>query len=81
MNLNKLRDEAYSIAKANGWHNEEHSDSHWLMLIITEIAEAVQADRKDKHADVDQFKEYQTYYGSFLPSKETQEIRFREDLT
>ena len=80
MNLNKLRDEAYSVAKANGWHEEEHSDEHWLMLVITEIAEAVQADRKDKHADVDQFKEYQTYYGSFLPSKETQEIRFREDF-
>ena len=80
MNLNNLRDEAYSIAKANGWHEEEHNDSHWLMLIITEIAEAVQADRKDKHADVDQFKEYQTYYGSFLPSKETLEIRFREDF-
>ena len=51
-----------------------------LAHIITEIAEAVQADRKDKHADVDQFKEYQTYYGSFLPSKETLEIRFREDF-
>lgn len=47
MNLNELRDEAYSIAKANGWHEEEHNDSHWLMLIITEIAEAVQADRKN----------------------------------
>ena len=55
MNLNELRDEAYSIAKANGWHEEEHSDSHWLMLIITEIAEAVQADRKDKHAYKDKF--------------------------
>ena len=31
MNLNKLRDEAYSIAKANGWHEEEHNDSHWLI--------------------------------------------------
>ena len=80
MNLNELRDEAYSIAKANGWHEEEHSDSHWLMLIITEIAEAVQADRKNLHADIASFKEYQTYYGSFLPSKETLEIRFREDF-
>lgn len=61
MNLNGLRNEAYSIAKANGWHEEEHSDSHWLMLIITEIAEAVQADRKDKHADAASFNEYQTY--------------------
>lgn len=66
MNLNELRDEAYSIARANGWHEEEHSDEHLLMLVITEIAEAVQADRKDKHADVASFKEYQTYYGSFF---------------
>ena len=36
MNLNELRDEAYSIAKANGWHEQEHSDEH--LLIITEIA-------------------------------------------
>ena len=59
MNLNELRDEAYSIAKANGWHEEEHSDSHWLMLIITEIAEAVQADRENMHADVEAFKKYE----------------------
>ena len=57
MNLNKLRDEAYATAKANGWHNEEHSDSHWLMLVITEIAEAVNADRNNSHADIASFKE------------------------
>ena len=59
MNLNELRDEAYSIAKANGWHEEEHNDEHRLMLIITEIAEAVQADRKNLHADVEAFKKYE----------------------
>ena len=55
MNLNELRDEAYSIAKANGWHEQEHSDEHYIMLIITEIAEAVQADRKGYHANIDKF--------------------------
>ena len=59
MNLNELRDEAYSIAKANGWREEEHSDEHWLMLVISEIAEAVQADRKNLHADVEAFKKYE----------------------
>ena len=59
MNLNELRDEAYSIAKANGWHEQEHSDEHYIMLIITEIAEAVQADRKNLHADVEAFKKYE----------------------
>ena len=34
MNLNGLRDEDYAIAKAKGWHDEEQSDEHWLMLII-----------------------------------------------
>ena len=57
MNLNELRDEAYSIAKANGWHEEEYSDSHFLMLIITEIAEAVNSDRNNKRADIAKFKE------------------------
>lgn len=80
MNLNKLAEEAYAIARKNGWHGEEHSDEHWLMLVLTEIAEAVQADRKGKHADVSKFKEYQTYYGTFLPSEEIREIRFKEDF-
>lgn len=78
MNLNELRDEAYSVAKANGWHEQEHSDEHWLMLIITEIAEAVQADRNGKHADVAKFKEWQ---GNSLPlSEETRARRFKEDF-
>lgn len=78
MNINELRNEAYSIAKANGWHEQEHSDEHWLMLIITEIAEAVQADRNNRHADVSKFKEWQ---GNSLPlSEETRIRRFREDF-
>ena len=80
MNLNDLSKEAFSIAKANGWHEQEHSDEHFLMLIITEIAEAVQADRKGKHADVSRFKECQTYYNSFLQPEEIRTIRFREDF-
>lgn len=80
MDLEKLKNEAFEIAKAHGWHDEELSDETYLMLIITEIAEAVQADRKDKHADVAKFKEYQTYYGTFLQSEEIRTIRFKEDF-
>lgn len=50
MNLNELRDKAYQCAIAHGWHEEEHSDEHWLCLIISELMEAVQADRKNRHA-------------------------------
>lgn len=49
MKLNQLRDKAFDNAKAHGWHEEEHSDRHFLMLIITELAEAVQADRNGKN--------------------------------
>lgn len=55
MDLNKLRDEAFETAKAHGWHDEELSDETYLMLIITEISEAVQADRKGRHADAGLF--------------------------
>lgn len=78
MDLNKLRDEAYQIAKEHGWHDKEYSDSHWLMLLITEIAEAVQADRKNLHADIAKFKEWQ---GNSLPlSEETRIRRFKENF-
>lgn len=51
MNLNELRDEAYRIACEHGWHDTELSDEHCLMLIVCELAEAVEADRKNRHAD------------------------------
>ena len=52
---NELRERAYRIACDHGWHDERYPDTHWVMMIITEIAEAVQADRKNKHADRDQY--------------------------
>lgn len=56
MDLQKLKQEAFETAKAHGWHDEELPDETYLMLIITEIAEAVQADRKDRHTDIGLFK-------------------------
>lgn len=51
MNLNELRDRAYKCACAHGFHDEELSNEHFLMLVITELAEAVEADRLGRHAD------------------------------
>lgn len=58
MNLNKLRDKAYQCAVAHGWHEENLSDEHFLCLVISELMEAVEADRKGKHAKVAMFKEW-----------------------
>ena len=59
---NELRDRAYRIACEHGFHDKEYSDEHYLMLIITEISEVVQADRKGKKANIDAFE--RLYSGS-----------------
>lgn len=58
INLNELRDKAYQCAVAHGWHEENLSDEHWLCLVISELMEAVEADRKGKHANKVQFEDY-----------------------
>lgn len=61
-NLKSLIDRTYSIAKEHGFHDTDLSIRHCLMLVITEISEAVEADRKGKYADMrDYNKEYMEY--------------------
>ena len=43
--------DAYAINKANGFHDASYNDNHRLMMIVTEIGEAIEADRKGKHLD------------------------------
>ena len=49
IDFNALRDRAYKCACAHGFHNTELSNGHLLMLVITELSEAVEADRKGKY--------------------------------
>ncbi|MDD3038848.1 hypothetical protein [Bacteroides sp.] len=49
MNLNELSDKAYKIACEHGFHDTELSNEHCLCLVISELMEAVEADRKGKH--------------------------------
>lgn len=58
MNLNELRDKAYQCAVAHGWHEENLSNEHFLCLVISELMEGVEADRKGNHADTDAFNKY-----------------------
>ena len=49
MDLNKLRDKSYQTACDHGFHdNREYSNRHFLMLVITELSEAVEAHRNGK---------------------------------
>lgn len=78
IDLNKLRDEAYQNAVEHGWHDEDLSTEHFLCLVISELMEAVQAERKGKRSDVAKFNEWQ---GNNIPfSEETRVRRFQEDF-
>ena len=48
IDLNALRDRAYKIACEHGFHDEELSNEHCLCLVICELMEAVEADRKGR---------------------------------
>ena len=56
INLNELRDIVYKTACEHGFHDKELSDEHFLCLIVGELMEAVEADRKGKCADRESFK-------------------------
>lgn len=76
--LNELRDKAYQCAVEHGWHEEKLSNDHFLCLVISELMEAVEADRKGKRAQVEKFKEWQ---GNSTPlTEETRTRRFNEDF-
>lgn len=53
INLNELKEHAYKCACDHGFHDKDYSDSHYLMLVITELSEAVEADMKGKRVDTD----------------------------
>lgn len=47
--LNDWSNKIYNIATAHGWHDEEKSDELWMSLIMSEVAELIEADRKNKN--------------------------------
>ncbi|WP_455674814.1 hypothetical protein [Phocaeicola sp.] len=48
IDLNQLRDRAYKTACEHGFHDEELSNEHLLCLVISELMEAVEADRNGR---------------------------------
>ena len=52
---NELRDRAYQNAVNHGFHEKPLEIEHYLMLVITELSEAVNADRKGLRANIDDY--------------------------
>jgi len=64
MEYNSLSARAHTNAMNKGfWDGQKTTREHCLMLIVTEIAEMVEADRHDRHANIDKYDSETT--GSF----------------
>ena len=59
--LNELSKQAHESAVKRGFWSENLSTDHYLMLVITEIAEMVEADRENKRANMCFFNDWQEY--------------------
>ena len=55
--LKELADKIHANAVNKGFWNTELSDEHCLCLVVSELMEAVEADRKQKYAYVERFKD------------------------
>lgn len=57
MELNKLRDEIHSNAKDKGFWDKPRETGTLLMLCTSELAEALEADRKGRFAELGVYEE------------------------
>lgn len=55
--LKELAERIYENACAHDWHDKKMSAEHWLCLVMTEVAEAVEADRNRKRASRKMFEQ------------------------
>lgn len=55
-NWNNMRDIAHQTAIEHGFWESKPSNEHFLCLVISELMEAVEADRRGERADMDGFK-------------------------
>lgn len=49
---------AYGTALQHGFHEKDSSKEHLLMLVLSEIGEAVEADRRSRRAQMEMFDEW-----------------------
>ena len=70
----ELQRKIYGIAKAHGWHEQPLSPQHYCGLIMTEVAEIVEADRNGRRAQTTHFE---ALLSDNKPESKTQKAVFR----
>lgn len=74
--LNELKERVYKTAVAHGFHEEEKPDAYWLGLVMSEMGEAINADRKGRHADAVLFNDDL----SKMPFKDSFEAHIKDSV-
>lgn len=64
--FNELAARAFKRAKEKGFHDVKHTEGHYMMLVICEMAEAVEADREGRRADRKTYEFLLAEYGEAL---------------
>ncbi len=74
IDLNALRDGAYKTACEHGFHDQELTNEHCLCLVISELMEAVEADRNGNycHRKISSTEKYTAF--------PTEESRFKKEF-
>lgn len=66
--LQELVGRAYGTAKEHGFHDVERSNAHFMMLVLSEIGEMVEADRKNRRCKIND--ENVLRFNDFVPTFE-----------
>lgn len=54
--LNLWADAAYETAGLHGFHDLKYGETYYMGLVLSEVGEIINADRKDKHADLEAYE-------------------------
>lgn len=73
--LNQLRDEIHANAKEKGFCDSKKEVGTMLMLIVSELAEALEADRTGDFCDFSKYEKYRKDEFEFKHKQET-DVRF-----
>ncbi len=66
MNIQEFVNQAYAIAVNHKFHEKSRSNEHWLMLVITEISEVIDADRRGDYDGKESFIERHHVHPDFM---------------
>lgn len=55
--VKELVERSFNTSSIHGFHDEDYSDEHYMMLVVSEIGEMVEADRKNRHANLSMFRD------------------------